>query len=45
MTINFEEQDRMEMLVEGIAAGEIFIREDGVYVDAWNDPIFMEDEE
>ena len=40
---NLEEQDRMEMIVEGIANGEIFINEEGIYVDAWNDPIFLED--
>ena len=41
--INFEEQDKMEMIVEGIANGEIFINDEGVYVDAWDDPIFLED--
>ncbi len=45
MTINFTEQDKMEIIVEGIANGEIFMREDGVAVDAWNDPIFEEDAE
>lgn len=38
------ERDRMEMIVEGMAAGEIFMREDGVFVDECNDPIFTEDE-
>ena len=41
--INFEEQDKMEIIVEGIANGEIFMNEDGVAVDAWGDPIFLED--
>ena len=39
-----EERDKMEMIVEGMAAGEIFMREDGVFVDECNDPIFIEDE-
>ena len=45
MTNLEEERDRMEMIVEGMANGEIFIREDGVYVDECNDPIFLEDVE
>ena len=43
--INFEEQDKMEMIVEGIANGEIFINDEGIYVDEWGDPIFLEDVE
>ena len=50
--INFEElrmvaeleKQKMEMIVEGIANGEIFINDEGIYVDAWDDPIFLEDE-
>tara|TARA_B100000287_G_scaffold356356_1_gene347217 strand:+ start:123 stop:296 length:174 start_codon:yes stop_codon:yes gene_type:complete len=45
MMINFEEQDKMEIIVEGIANGEIFINDEGIYVDAWDDPIFLEDVE
>jgi len=43
MTNIEEERDKMEMIVEGIANGEIFMNEDGIYVDAWDDPIFEED--
>lgn len=41
----FSEQDQIEIIVEGIANGEVFINDDGVAVDAWNDPIFLEDKE
>jgi hypothetical protein len=41
----FSEQDQIEIIVEGIANGEVFINDDGVAVDAWNDPIFLEDVE
>lgn len=43
MTNIEEERYKMEMIVEGIANGEIFMNEDGIYVDAWDDPIFEED--
>ena len=45
MTNLEEERDKMEMIVEGIANGEIFINDEGIYVDAWDDPIFLEDVE
>tara|TARA_R110000868_G_scaffold168229_3_gene402874 strand:- start:2014 stop:2184 length:171 start_codon:yes stop_codon:yes gene_type:complete len=41
--IDFVEQDKLEIIVEGLANGEIFMNDDGVAVDAWGDPIFEED--
>ena len=41
----FSEEDRIEIIVEGIANGEVFINDDGIAVDAWDDPIFLEDVE
>ena len=43
--IDFTEQDKMEIIVEGLANGDIFMNEDGVAVDAWDVPIFLEDVE
>mgnify|MGYP001367268438 CR=1 FL=1 len=42
--IDFTEQDKMEIIVEGLANGDIFMNEDGVAVDAWDDPIFEDDQ-
>ncbi len=41
----FSEEDQIEIIVEGIANGEVFINDDGIAVDAWDDPIFLEDVE
>ncbi len=41
----FSDEDQIEIIVEGIANGEVFINDDGIAVDAWDDPIFLEDVE
>ena len=41
----FSEQDQLEIVVEGLQNGDVFINDEGIAVDAWNDPIFKEDEE
>ena len=38
----FTEQEKMEMIVEGIQNGDVFMR-DGIAVDEYGDPIFEED--
>lgn len=39
----FSEQDKIEIIVEGIANGDVFMNDDGIAVDEWGDPIFLED--
>ena len=38
----FTEQEKMEMIVEGIQNGDVFMR-DGIAVDEYGDPIIEED--
>ena len=41
----FNEQEKLEITIEGIQNGDIFMSEDGVPVDECGDPIFEEDAE
>ena len=38
----FTEQEKMEMIIEGVRSGDVFMK-DGIAVDEYGDPIFEED--
>ena len=35
--------DKYEIISIGIQEGSVFINDEGIAVDAWDDPIFLED--
>ena len=43
-TIMFDEQDKLEITIDGLRSGDIFMNEDGVPVDEYGDPIFEDDQ-
>ena len=40
----FNEQEKIEITIEGIQNGDIFMNEDGVAVDEYGDTIFEDDQ-
>ena len=43
-TIMFTEQEKLEITIDGLRNGDIFMNEDGVPVDEYGDPIFEDDQ-
>ena len=40
----FTEQEKLEITIDGLSNGDIFMNEDGVPVDEYVDPIFEDDQ-
>ena len=40
----FTEQEKLEITIDGLPNGDIFMNEDGVPVDEYGDPIFEDDQ-
>ena len=37
------DQEKLEIIGIGVQEGTVFINDEGIAVDAWDDPIFLED--
>ena len=37
------DQEKFEIIAIGVQEGTVFINDEGIAVDAWDDPIFLED--
>jgi hypothetical protein len=40
----FNEQEKLEITIDGLRNGDIFMNEDGIPVDEYGDPIFEDDQ-
>ena len=40
----FTEQEKLEITIDGLRNGDIFMNDDGVPVDEYGDPIFEDDQ-